>query len=166
MTIRYSFDQATRVSAALSEIIEKLASDPDRESPPTLEDVRRILRRRESLGTPDAELMHPQDETSPLAELNRLIEEYGGDALGNEFVVAKASEGLSRVIQAVVDDITKPRSPTLDAVRTAMLGGLTARLVGDGAIDEDDDIALQGEIEELIRRYGGNTLAEMFVRFE
>jgi hypothetical protein len=101
-----------------------------------------------------------------LGEVDRLIDEYGRDALAIDFVVAKASEGLTRVIQAVVDDITMPRPPTLGVVRKAMLGGLTSRLVGDGALDEEDEGALLEEIEQLVARYGEHAAAETFLRFE
>jgi len=161
-TVRHSFDAATRVSRGLSDIIEKLVNDPDREAPPTLGDVRALLRERNSEGA----RLHPQDETSSLNELDRLIEEYGTDALAIDFVAAKASEGLSRVIQAAVDDITMPRAPTLGRVREAMLHGLTARLIGEGAIDEDDESVLLAEIEDLIRRYGEHAPAETVIRFE
>jgi len=114
----------------------------------------------------ETEFLRPQDETSLLVELDRLIEEYGKEATATDFVVVKASEGLSRLIQAAMDDISFRRLPTLGAMREAMVNGLTARLIGDGAIDEDDEGALLGEIEELIRRYGENTLAETLIRFE
>ena len=44
--------------------------------------------------------------------------------------------------------------------------GLTVRLIGEGAIDEDDESALLDEMEDLIRRCGKHALAEMFMRFE
>ena len=166
MIIRPSLDHAARVSAALSRIIEKLVSDMDQESPPTLEDVRRIVRRRKSVGAPDAEFLHPQDDATPLAEIDRLIEEYGADVLASDFVVAKASEALSRVIQTLMDETDEPQAPTLGMVRAAMIDGLTARLIGEGAIDDEDDVALQSEIEALIERHGETSLAEHFLRFE
>jgi hypothetical protein len=164
-TLRPSFDVATRVSRALSDVMETLANDPDREEPPTLDAVRAALRAR---GAPDdsAEFMHPQEDATALAEVDRLIEEYGGDALALDFVVSKASEGLSRVIQAALDDVSLPRSPTLGAVREAMLHGFTARLVGEGKLDEEDEGVLLEEVAELALRYGADALAETFVRFE
>jgi hypothetical protein len=47
-----------------------------------------------------------------------------------------------------------------------MVSGLTAGLIGEGAIDEEDEGVLLGEIDELIRRYGEETLAETLIRFE
>jgi hypothetical protein len=44
--------------------------------------------------------------------------------------------------------------------------GLLARLVGDGTIDADQDETLFAEIDELIDRYGQDTLAEQLLRFE
>lgn len=166
MAIRPFIDVAMRVSPELSALIEKLVNDPDREVPlQTLGDVRVVLMKR-TPGVRETEYLHPQDEASLLVELDRLIEEYGEDVSAIDFVVAEASEGLSRIIQAAMDDVSGPRSPTLGAIREAMLNGLTARLIGEGAIDEDDEGALLGEIDEQIRRYGKDTLAETLVRFE
>jgi hypothetical protein len=134
--------------------------------PQTLEEVRAALIGRGTPETRETEFLHPGDDASPLVELDRLIEEYGGDVPAIDFVVVKASEGLSRVIQAAMDDIRFPRAPTLGAIREAMVGGVTARLIGEGAIDEDDEGVLLGEIEEMIRHYGEETLAETLVRFE
>ena len=167
MAIRPSIDVATRVSPELSAIIEGLVNDPDREVlPQTLEEVRVALIRRGTAGMRETEFLHPQDEASLLVELDRLIEEYGKEAPAIDFVVVKASEGLSRVIQAAMDKISRPRAPTLGTIREAMVSGLTAGLIGEGAIDEDDEGVLLGEIDELIRRYGEETLAETLVRFE
>ena len=166
MTIRPSIDVATRISPELSAIIEGLVNDPDREVPPqTLEEVRVALVERGTSEARETEFLHPQDETSLLVELDRLIEEFGKEASAIDFVVVKASEGLSRVIQAALDDISL-RARTLGAMRAAMASGLTARLIGDGAIDEDDEGVLLGEIDELIRRYGEDTPAETLIRFE
>ncbi len=167
MTIRPSIDVATRISPELSAIIEGLVNDPEREEPPqTLEQVRVALVERGTSEARETEFLRPQDETSLLVELDRLIEEYGQEATAIEFLVVKASEGLSRVIQAAMDDISFRRAPTLGAMREAMVSGLTARLIGDGAIDEDDEGVLLGEIDELIRRYGEDSPAEALIRFE
>lgn len=166
MTIRPSIDVATRISAELSAVIDGLLNDLEREAPPqTLEEVRLALVERGSSEARETEYLHPRDETSLLVELDRLIEEYGGEASAGDFVVFKASEGLSRVIQAALDD-TSVRARTLAGMREAMVNGLTARLIGDGAIDEDDEGVLLGEIDELIQHYGGNAPAETLIRLE
>jgi hypothetical protein len=159
-------DIATRVSAELSATIEKLVNDPDREEPPTLGDVQSVVRRH----TSDAERhdlrFHPQGRASTLAEVEALVEEFGPEAPAIEFVAAKASEPLSRVIEHVIEISRLSHRPTLGGVREAIRGGLVARLVGDGIIDPDDDQALQAEIDILIDRHGDEALAEEFVRFE
>ena len=167
MTIRPSIDVATRISPELSAIIAGLVNDPELEVPPqTLEEVRVALVDRGSFEARETEFLHPQDETSPLVELDRLIEEYGKEAIAGDFVAVKASEGLSRVIQAAMDDVRYLRAPTLGGMRAAMVNGLTARLIGDGALDEDDEGVLLGEIDELIRTYGEDAPAETLIRFE
>jgi hypothetical protein len=163
--MRAPIDVASRVSTELSAAIEKLANDPDREEPPSLAEVRAEL-----AGTgADAQqlaVMHPQDRASMLVELDDLVEEFGAEALAADFVSVKASEALSRAIEAAMDDVGLTEEPTLGAVREAMTQGLIARLVGDGVIEPDDDTALQAEIDDLIARYGEDAIAEDFIRFE
>src|SRR3972149_2707830 len=132
--MKLPIDIATRVSAELSAIIEALVNDPDQEEPPTLEEARNALLESGS-GDAAQAAMHPQDRNSALAEIDGLIEEYGGDMLAHYFVVAKASEALTRIIETASSDRTFPKAPTLGRVRQAMLEGLTARLAGGGAID-------------------------------
>jgi hypothetical protein len=166
MTIRPSIDVATRVSAELSAFIETLVNDPDRDGAPTLFDVRRALRVEGDDGMRETEYLHPHERGLLLVEVDDLIDEFGDEAPAIDFVSATASEALSRVIEAATADPRVPRVPTLGAVREVMAAGLIARLVGKGAIDEDDDGALLAEIDELIARYGVDALAENFTRFE
>ncbi len=168
MAIRPSIDVSTRVSPELSAVIDKLVNDPDREQLlQTLAEVRDVLLERSAdVGNRDIEYLHPQEDSSLLVELDRLIEEYGGDAAAADFVKTRASEGLSRLIQTALDDITVPCAPTLGVLRNAMLSGLTARLIGAGALDEDDESVLLGEIDELIQQYGEDQPAEFLVRLE
>ena len=76
--------------------------------------------------------------------------EFGGEVLAADFIVNKASEGLSRIIETAMSDLNMHRRPTLAMVRDAMANGLTARLVGDGTLDPDEDGTLLGEIDGLI----------------
>lgn len=165
MTIRLPIDVASRVSPELSTIIEALANDSDREEPPTLDEVRAVVEKGD-VAAVEIERMHPQDKNSVLAEIGGLIEEFGADMLASDFVISKASEGLSRVIETVMNDTSLHRRPTLAMVRAAMTGGLTAQLVGDGALAPDEDGTLLGEIEALIAHFGNDAMAEEFVCFE
>jgi hypothetical protein len=161
--VRIPIDVSSRVSPHLSAFMDKLANDPDREEPPTLRDVQAALQR--SGGAAQVKL-HPQERTTALAEIESLVEEYGEEAPAIDFISAKASEGLSRIIETAMADIRHPRTPTLGAVRQAMVNGFTARLVGDGTIDPDADDTLLAEIDAIIRRFGADAVAEHFIRFE
>jgi hypothetical protein len=163
--MRASIDVASRVSPELSAAMETIINDPDREAPPTLGEIRAALARAESDEEQLARL-HPQERDAALVELEDLIEEFGEDALASDFVAVKASEALSRVIEAAMDDVRLTEEPTLGAVREAMSGGLIARLVGDGVIDADDDAALLAEMDELIARHGEDAVAEDLIRLE
>ncbi|MGA8049793.1 MAG: hypothetical protein WCA09_06415 [Burkholderiales bacterium] len=165
MTIRHSIDVANRVSPKLSRLINELL-EREGTTPDTLADVRAALRARGGASVRQTEFLHPQDQESLLVEIDQLIEEFGPEARSVDFVLKRASEGLSRVIEAAMNDPALPRVPTLGAVREAMNAGLTARLVGEGALEEDEEATLLGEIDELIERHGARAPAELLIRFE
>lgn len=164
--MKMPIDVATMVSRDLSTMIERVADDPDREEVATLADVRDWLRRRTASAEIRDEFLHPQLCDSMLAELDLLIDDYGGEAPAADFVASKASEPMSRIIEVAMEDPAVNRKPTLGGVRDAMANGLVARLVGDGILEPDEDQTLMDEIEGLIERYGADALAEEFVRFE
>lgn len=166
MPIRYSFDTSMRVSRELSQTLERLADDPDRGPPQTLAEARVALLEGGAPAACETEFLHPEDQDSQLTELDALIEEYGADAAVDDFVIAQASEALSRLIEAAMDDVRLSDAPTLGLVRAATMAGLGARLVGEGSIDEEDEGPLLDEIDDLIDRYGEDMPAETFVRFE
>ena len=68
MTIRPSIDVATRVSAELSMLFAKHVADADRETPPTLGDVRERLLRRGGRDSRQTEFLHLTDRESVLVE--------------------------------------------------------------------------------------------------
>lgn len=165
--IRNPIDAAARVSPQLSALIESRVNDPDAEQPATLAQVRSFM--ADLLPGPfkAAERMHHFDVAeSVLDELDALIEEYGKDALAVDFSQTSASEALSRVIEAVMNDENRENPPTLAAVRQAMTSGLLTRLIGEGVLDDDEDDPLLAEIEALIERYGADALAEGYLRYE
>lgn len=165
--IRNPIDVTTRVSPRLSALIESRVNDPDADEAATLGSVREFLAGLLPGAFKEAERLHHFDVgESILDELNTLIEEYGVGALAADFVRSAASEPLSRVIEAVVNDENRENPPTLEAVREAMADGLGARLVGEGVLDEDEDDALMAEIDGLIERFGADILAEYFLRYE
>jgi hypothetical protein len=47
-----------------------------------------------------------------------------------------------------------------------MTNGLLSRLVGDGVLEDDENVSLLAEIGSLITHYGANVLAQEFMSFE
>jgi hypothetical protein len=159
-------DVAVRVSPELSAIIDELVNDPDIEEPVTLG----LVRRRVASGVlgekEQAEQLHSAGRQTVLAEIDALVEQWTDKASAIDFVTAKASEQLSRVIEAMMNNPNTPQRPTLGAVREALARGIAARLVGEGAIDPDEDDTLLAELDNLIVRFGPSALAEEFMRYE
>lgn len=165
--IRNSVDIATRISPSLSAVIEGRVNDPDAEQPMTLATVRNFVIGLLPTAYSETEQMHHFDiSESLLDELDALIEEFDGDALAIDFVQGAASEPLSRVIDVVVNDENRENPPTLGAVREAITAGLSASLVGEGVLEEDEDDTLLAEIDALIDHHGIDSLAEQFLRYE
>ena len=95
MTIRPPIDVASSVSAGLlSGAIEALARDPQWKQPRTLADVRADLQMTGLQWSRNGELLHPQDRTSLLIELDGLIAQYGSEASAADFV-PRENEGGS-----------------------------------------------------------------------
>ncbi|HEV7929600.1 MAG TPA: hypothetical protein VGP12_05650 [Nitrosospira sp.] len=162
-----SVDVATRISPNLAALIESRVKDPYLEEPPTLGTVRSFLAGLVPPTLNETERIHHFDiDESLFDELDALIEQYGEDVLAIDFLPGIASEPLSSVIDAVVNDENREFPPTLDAVKEAIISGLPARLIGDGVLEDDEDEALLSELEGLIRRYGGDSLAEEFLRYD
>lgn len=158
-------DVSSRVSPRLSDLLRSRTDNPECEQPVTLMSARRFLAGLLPADYREAEQMHHFDiSASMLDELDALIEEFGQTALAVDFVQAKANEALSQVIEVMIDDENREAPPTLEQVHQALLGGLAARLVGEGVFDDDEDDTLQAEIEALIDHYGPDTLAEECLR--
>lgn len=165
--IRNPIDVATRVSPKLSALIESRINDPDAEQPVTLASVRVFFAGLLPAEFKETERLHHFDfSESILDELDALIEEFGGGALAVDFAQHVASEPLSRVIEAVVNDENRENPPTLATVREAIVSGLPSSLVGEGVLEDDEDETLLAEIEALIQRFGADSLAEGFLRYE
>ena len=158
-------DIASNVSDELSRILETAVNDPYADEAPTLGSVREIAAKMTNGEQLEADRLHFDQNRSLLEEIDDLIEQFGDDAPAIDFVTVKASESLTCIISALMDTGAST-PPTLGMVREAMLHGLVARLVGDGIIDPDEDGTLQEEIETLISRYGQDTVAENFLRYD
>jgi hypothetical protein len=165
--IRNPVDVSTRVSPRLSALLASRVNNPECEQPVTLMAVRRFLADLLPEDFREAERLHHFDvDASLLDELDALIEEFGGAAPAVDFIQSSASEALSRVIEAVINDENRDNPPTLAAVREAIVNGLGARLVGEGVLEEDEDDLLLAEVDALIEQFGEDRLAEDFLRYE
>lgn len=160
-------DITFRVSPRLSALLRGRVNNPDCEQPIPLMAVRRFIADLLPADFKETEQLHHFDiSESLLDEMDTLIEEFGDTALAVDFVQANASEQLSCAIEAVVDDENRENPPTLETIRDALLGGLGARLIGDGVLEEDEDDTLLEEIEALIEHFGADTLAETLLSYE
>lgn len=157
-------DIASTVSAELSALLEAAVNNPEAEEIPTLGSVREALLQGDQLEGIETYPLHKDESRTLIAELDALIGEFGSDMPAIDFVSVKASENLVRAIAELMD--TEENLPTLGRVRTALLEGLSARLVGTGAIDPDDEGGLLQEVEALIQKYGEDALAEDLLRYE
>jgi hypothetical protein len=165
--IRNPIDIATRVSPELSSLIETIISQLDGGEPVTLAGVRSFIKHDMPAEVDETERMHHFDvDESITDELDELIEQFGESAAAMDFIYAFASEQLSRVIEEVLDDENRENPPSLDDIREALLNGLGGSMVGDGVLEDDEEYMLMPEIDELIDVYGGDALAEDFLRYE
>lgn len=162
----YATEVDSRVTEELSEFIETVVNNPDYELPVTLEYVRDALQNRLGDELTGEEHHLFGNEGSLYSEIEALIEEYGEEALAVDFMIAKASEELSELIEALIDFTEDDITITLGSVRSAIAQGLAARLVGEGTIEPDDEQTLLSEIEGLIGHYGEDLPAENLLRFE
>lgn len=156
----------SRASEKLSAFMESLLNDPDIEGPVTLGFVRDRLRRARTGHGLKADSSPFGNEDSLYAEIEALVAEFGEEAFAADFTAVKASEELSAVIEAVLDEGGRRSVPTLGTLREAIDRGLLARMAGDGLIEPEQNETLIAELDALIERFGSGTPAEQLLRFE
>jgi len=165
--IRNPIDIASRVSPELTSLIETIITQLESDEPVTLGIVRTFITYDIPEEMSEVEEMHHFDvEESVIDELDELIEEFGESAPAVDFIYAYASEPLTRVIETVINDENRENMATLTTVKEALLGGLAARLVGDGVLEDDEADQLLPEIDSLIERFGDDAPAEDYLRYE
>lgn len=165
--IRNPIDIASRVSPELSSLIESIINQLDDDEPVTLSSIRSFITHGLPAAINESEHLHHFDvDESLIDELDGLIEGFGESAAAVDFIYAFASEQLSRVIEAVMDDENRENPPTLAAVKEAIGTGLASSLIGNGVLEEDEADVLVPELEDLIDRFGADAPAEGFLRYE
>lgn len=89
MAVRASTDSAGHVSAELRNAITALLANRPRASSLNLHDVRIAAQQNGSVWSQEGELLHPQDRTSLLIEIDELIEKHGEEASAVGFLPAR-----------------------------------------------------------------------------
>jgi hypothetical protein len=156
----------SRVSEELAAVMESMIGDHDIDEQITLGLVRDRLKQSLLAQGIEPDQREFGREQSLYAEVENLIQEYGEDAAAIDFAPVKASDGLSDVLEALVDEREQDSPLSLGAARAAMVDGGLARLTGGGITDTDEEQSLIAELDALIERYGDETLAENVLRFE
>lgn len=165
--MRWPTDLAARVSPTLARVARHVLNDPERATDATLG----VAREAVSEGLLDR-LVHTGDldsrESDAVArELDDLIAEFGTDTALVHLLRYRATETLSTVIQEVLARRDDPERPlTLRDVREAIVGGLLPELVGEGAIDPDDEPVVPAQLDDLVRVHGEDALAEELISSE
>lgn len=153
------------ISPELARFISDRVYDPQIEEPVTLASIRRFLISMLPEEHSESEGLHKIGESASLTdEIDGLIDQLGEEMNAADLVEEEASEALSRLIQASMEESESP--PTLHDVKEALSSGLAARLVAEGELEEDEDETLIQEVEDLAARFGGDALAERFLRYE
>jgi hypothetical protein len=166
MSERVPIEPESRVSEELAAAMEAIANDPNLDEPVTLTLVRDKLRQRLAAQGIEATRHEFGEEQSLYAEVEALIDEYGGDALALDLTGVKASDQLSEVIETILDSSDADILPTLELVRAEMADGWLGRLAGEGVIEPEEEQSLLAEIDALIERYGPDLPAENLLRFD
>jgi hypothetical protein len=156
----------SRVSEELAAFLESVINEPDIGDGVTLGLVRDRLKQSLLAQGIEPDQREFGSEQSLYAEVENLIQEYGEGAAAADFAAVKASDELSDVLEALVDECEENSALTLGSARAAMVGGWLARLTGEGIIDTDEEQSLIAEIDALVERYGVEALAENVLRFE
>lgn len=78
-----------RISAELREAIEGLLSARPAGAALTLHEVRVTLQSNHSLWSQEGELLHPQDRTALLIEIDQLIDRHGGETPARDLLGTK-----------------------------------------------------------------------------
>ncbi len=153
-------DVYQNTSEELSVVIAGVLDDEEIDQPASLESVREAILAKVKTPTIPLNRFSSEEWQQLRDEIDALVEEYGGDALAVRFLRPWASESLERLIEAGLDELG---TPTLVTLFEAAETGLLANLIGQGEIDDDEAQTILGELQELMRQHGPDTLAENFI---
>lgn len=153
-------DVYENTSDEMSAVIANLLEDEDLAQPTTLGVVREAILAEVKTVTVPLNRFSAEEWQDLREEIDALIDEYGEDALAVRFLKPWASEPLSRLIEAGLDELGEP---SLAALLEAAENGLLAHLIGQGEIDADEAQTVIAELQGLIDRHGAEALAEDYL---
>lgn len=147
-------------SENLSAVIQKVLDDEEIAQPATLASVQEeVLKDVETMTIPLNTFS--TDRLQELRnEVEALIKEYGEDALAVRFFKPRASQELTKLIDAGMD---KRGELSLSQLFNELEQGLLAKLVAEGEVDDDEAQTVTAELQALIEKHGPNAIAEEFV---
>ncbi len=155
------FDVYEQTSEALSAVIHKVLDDRRIGQPATLAQVRKEIMK--GIKTATAPLNRfSNDKLEELRdEIDYLIEQHDEDSLAVYFMKPRASQALTVLIDACVDNLGEP---SLAQLLDEMENGLLRELTAHGEIDVDDEQNVIAELQALIDEHGPDAIAEEFAR--
>ena len=155
----YDVDEQT--SEALSAVIHKVLDDQRIAQPATLAQVRKEIMKGIKTATAPVNRFSNDKLEELRDEIDYLIEQHGDDSLAVHFMKPRASQALTALIDACVDNLGEPSLAQLfDEMENGLLTELTAR----GEIDVDDEQNVIAELQALIDEHGPDAIAEEFAR--
>lgn len=155
-------DVYENTSEALSTVVQEVLNHDDIAQPATLADVREEILKDVKTATIPLNSFSPDQLQELRNEIEALIDEYGADASAVRFLKPRASQALTRLIEAGID---KRGEPTLSQLFDELEQGLLAELIAEGEIDDDEAQTVTAELQSLIDQRGPDAVAEEFVRY-
>ncbi|MFW2372751.1 MAG: hypothetical protein ACN4GM_06475 [Gammaproteobacteria bacterium] len=146
-------------SEDLSSIIQKVLDDEEIAQPATLASVREeVLKDVKTITIPLNTFS--TDRLQELRnEVEAMIEEYGAEAFAVRFFKPRASQALTRLIDAGMDKLGEP---TLSQLFDELEQGLLATLIAEGELGDDEAQTVTAELQTLIEKHGPDAIAEEF----
>ena len=159
------FNLLTTTSHELAVAIRKEMNNEEHpEQPPTLGSMLDSMQKGLYAELVQSSSIDPDLETSIIEELESLVEHFGDEAPAEDFVAYSATENLTLVIHAMLNNLEPEQPPTLTTLRNSIALGICTQLVATGEIDMDDEHTLIAEVDDLIKLHGEDTPAELFLR--
>lgn len=149
-------------SESLSNVILRVLNDEEIAQPADLASVREAVLQDVKTVTVPLNRFSDDQLQELRNEVEALIDTYGDDALAVRFLKPRASQSLTLLIDAGIDELDQP---TLSQLFDALENGLLAKLIAEGELEDDEAQTVTAELQALIDRHGADALSEDFVGY-